>query len=49
LPELKAVGLKQVILLSVIGEGDVPMADTPVNQESFARIKWSAEENLHIA
>jgi nucleotide-binding universal stress UspA family protein len=49
LPGLKAAGLKQVILLSVIRTGDVPMADTPVNEESFARVKWSAEENLHIA
>ena len=49
LPELKSAGLKQVILLSVIRESDVPLADTPMNEESFVRVKWSAEENLHIA
>lgn len=49
LPELQSAGLKQVILLSVIRESDVPLADTPVNEEAFARVKWSVEENLHIA
>lgn len=49
LPELKSAGLKQVILLSMIRENDVPLADTPVNEESLARVKWGVEENLHIA
>ncbi|MBI5033816.1 MAG: hypothetical protein HZB51_25130 [Chloroflexi bacterium] len=49
LPELKSAGLEQVILLSVIRESDVPLADTPVNEESFARIRWSVEEQLHMA
>jgi len=49
LPDLKAAGLRQVVLLNVIRESDVPLADTPVNAETLARIKWGVEEGLRLA
>lgn len=49
LPELKAAGLQHVVLLNVIRESEVPMADTPVNSESLARVRWGREESLHLA
>ena len=49
LPDLKPAGLRQVVLLNVIRESDVPLADTPVNAETLARIKWGVEEGLHLA
>ncbi len=49
LPELRSAGLRQVVLLNVIRASDVPMGHTPVNEESLARVRWGAEENLHIA
>ncbi len=48
LPELKRAGLREVVALNVIREGDVPMPDT-VNQESMERVRWGADEHLNVA
>jgi len=48
LSELKAAGLRQVVLLNVIRESEVPLAHTPINAESLARVQWSREESLHV-
>lgn len=48
LPELKAAGLREVVLLHVIRSSDVPMPET-VNRESLERVRWGAEEHLNIA
>lgn len=47
-PELKSAGMREVILLSVIRTGDVPMPET-VNRESLEYWRWSLEEQLNIA
>ncbi|MGC8825667.1 MAG: universal stress protein [Anaerolineae bacterium] len=47
LPELKAAGAQDIILLYVIRESDVPLPET-MNRESLERVRWSAEELLHI-
>lgn len=49
LSELRAVGLRQVVLLNVIRESEVPMGDTPVNADSLAFVRWTREENLRVA
>ncbi len=49
LPELKAAGLRQVVLLNVIRASEVPMGNTSANAESLGRVRWSREENLHLA
>lgn len=49
LPEFKAAGLRQVVLLNVIRESEVPMGNEIVNADSLARVKWSREEHLHVA
>ncbi len=49
LPEFKPAGLRQVILLNVIRESEVPMGNEVVNEESLARVRWSREESLHVA
>lgn len=48
LPDLKAAGLREVVLLHVIRSSDVPLPDT-VNRESLERVRWGAEEHLYIA
>jgi len=48
LPELKVAGVGVVVLLFTIRESDVPLPET-VNRESLERVRWSAEEQLHIA
>jgi len=48
LPELKVAGMGVVVLLFTIRESDVPLPET-VNRESLERVRWSAEEQLHIA
>ena len=48
LPELKSAGMGVVTLLYVIRATDVPLPET-VNRESLKRVRWSAEEQLHIA
>lgn len=48
LPQLMGAGLREVVLLYVIREGDVPWPET-VNRESLERVRWSAEEQLHMA
>ncbi len=48
LPELKTAGLREVVVLNVIRESDVPMPDT-VNQESMERVRWGVDEHLNVA
>lgn len=48
LPDLKSVGLHEVVLLSVIRPSDVPLPET-VNRESLEYWRWSLEEKLNIA
>ena len=48
LPELKAAGLRDVVLLHVIRSSDVPLPET-VNRESLERVRWGAEERLNLA
>lgn len=48
LPDLKAAGLRIVVLLGIIRESDVPLPET-VNRDSLERVRWSVEEQLHIA
>lgn len=48
LPDLKAAGLRDVVLLHVIRGADVPMPET-VNRDSLERARWGAEEHLNIA
>lgn len=48
LPELQPAGARDVILLYVIRESDVPLPET-INRESLERVRWSAEELLNIA
>lgn len=48
LPDLKAAGLRDVVLLHVIRGADVPMPET-VNRDSLERVRWGAEEHLNIA
>jgi nucleotide-binding universal stress UspA family protein len=48
LPELKTAGLREVVVLNVIRESDVPMPET-VNQESLERVRWSVDEQLNVA
>lgn len=48
LPELKAVGLREAVLLSVIRASDVPMPET-VNRDSLEYWRWSLGEKLNIA
>lgn len=48
LPDLKAAGLREVVLLYVIRASDVPLPET-INRESLERVRWSAEEQLYIA
>lgn len=48
LPDLKAAGMGEVVLLSVIRPSDVPMPET-VNRESLAYWQFSLEEQLNVA
>jgi len=48
LPDLKAAGLREVVLLHVIRSSDVPLPET-VNRDSLERVRWGAEEHLNIA
>lgn len=48
LPELKAAGMREIVLLYVIRPSDVPLPES-INRESLERVRWSAEELLHIA
>ena len=48
LPDLKAAGLREVVLLHVIRSSDVPLPE-PVNRDSLERVRWGAEEHLNIA
>jgi nucleotide-binding universal stress UspA family protein len=48
LPELKAAGVGEVVLLSVIRPSDVPMPET-VNRESLEYWKFSLEEQMNVA
>lgn len=48
LPELKAAGMREVVLLGVVDRGDVPLGPA-FQAETIDRVEWSAEEALHIA
>ncbi|MGQ9516527.1 MAG: universal stress protein [Anaerolineae bacterium] len=48
IPELKAAGAQIVVLLYVIRDSDVPMADT-INWDSLDRVRKSAERQLFLA
>jgi len=48
LPELKSIGMREVVLLHVIHGSDVPMPET-VNSESMRQVRWAAEEHLSLA
>ena len=48
LPDLKAAGLREVVLFCVIRNSDVPMPET-VNQESLEYWRWSLSEKLNVA
>ena len=48
LPDLKAAGLREVVLLHVIRSSDVPLPDT-VNRDSLERVRWGAEAHLNLA
>lgn len=48
LPDLKAAGLREVVLLSVIRPGDVPLPET-INRESLEFWRWSLGEKLNVA
>ena len=48
LPDLIPAGLREVILLSVIRNSDVPMPET-VNRESLEYWRWNLDEKLNIA
>lgn len=48
LPDLMTAGLREVILLSVIRNSDVPMPNA-VNEESLEYWRWSLDEKLNIA
>lgn len=48
LPDLKAGGLRQVVLLSVIRPTDVPLPET-INRESLEYWRWSLDEKMNVA
>lgn len=48
LPEIKAAGMREVVLLHVIRQSDAPLPDT-LNRESVDYMRWSAQEQLNIA
>ena len=48
LPDLRAGGLQEVVLLHVIRSSEVPMPET-VNRESLELARWSAEQRLSVA
>lgn len=48
LPELKAAGMREVVLLGVVHPGDVPLGRA-FQAETLDKLQWSAEEALHIA
>lgn len=48
LPGLKSAGLRMVVLVHVISESNVPLAET-LNRDSLERVRWSAQEQLNIA
>ncbi len=47
LPELKTAGLREIVVLNVIRERDVPMPET-VNRESMRYVRWSVDEHLNV-
>ncbi len=48
LPDLKGIGLQEVVLLSVIRPSDVPLPDT-LNRQSLEYWQWCLEEKLYVA
>ena len=48
LPNLRSAGLREVVLLSVIRNSDVPMPNS-INQDSLKYWQWMLDEKLNIA
>lgn len=48
LPELKAAGMREVVLLGVVHPSDVPLGRA-FQAETIDKLQWSAEEALNIA
>jgi len=48
LPDLKSAGLREVVLVGIIRESDVPLPES-VNRESLERVRESIAEQLYIA
>jgi len=48
LPELKAAGMREVILLGVGRPEDIPLGPA-FQAETIDKVRWSAEEALHVA
>lgn len=48
LPDLRAGGMREVVLLHVIRSSEVPMPET-VNRDSLELARWSAEQRLTVA
>jgi len=48
LPELKAAGMREVLLLRVIRPGEVPLGHS-IDREILEQLRWGAEQRLHIA
>ena len=48
LPELKAAGMRQVVLLGAVRADDVPLGRA-FQAETVDKVQWSAAEALHIA
>ncbi len=48
LPELKAAGMREVVLLGVVHSKDVPLGRA-FQAETIDKLQWSAEEALHMA
>jgi nucleotide-binding universal stress UspA family protein len=48
LPDLKGIGLQEVVLLSVIRPSDVPLPET-LNRQSLAYWQWYLGEKMNIA
>ena len=47
LPELRAAGAHEIVLMHVIRPGEVPLGHT-VDQDLLERVRWGAEQKLHV-
>lgn len=48
LPELKAAGMGEVLLLGIIRPGEVPLGQS-IDRDILERVRWGGEQQLHIA